>query len=73
MMKDPRIWGKDVQLFKPERFLGEQANNLPDVLSIPFGFGKRYVIDALNDHPTFLAAFSDFSVIRTLLTRFFLP
>jgi cytochrome P450 len=45
MMRDPRIWGEDAELFKPERFLPEynpKAGNLPDMGSLPFGFGIRY-------------------------------
>lgn len=44
MMRDPRIWGDDANIFKPERFLLEcnpRANELPDVESVPFGFGRR--------------------------------
>lgn len=44
MMKDPRTWGPDAQEFKPERFLKEDSNKLPDVLSLVFGFGKRYAV-----------------------------
>jgi cytochrome P450 len=43
MMKDPRVWGEDGHEFKPERFLSEDAKSFPDVLSLVFGFGKRYV------------------------------
>ncbi|CAG8726142.1 5593_t:CDS:2, partial [Acaulospora colombiana] len=45
MMRDPRIWGDDANDFKPERFLVEynpRASALPDVESVPFGFGRRY-------------------------------
>jgi len=44
MMRDPRIWGEDAELFRPERFLPEynpKAGNLPDMSSLPFGFGLR--------------------------------
>ncbi|CAG8585722.1 14517_t:CDS:2, partial [Acaulospora colombiana] len=41
---DPRIWGDDADVFRPERFLEESAKDLPDISMIPFGFGKRYVI-----------------------------
>jgi len=44
MMRDPRIWGEDAECFKPERFLPEynpNARNLPDMSSLPFGFGLR--------------------------------
>jgi hypothetical protein len=46
MMRDPRIWGDEADIFKPERFLPEynpRVNELPDVESLPFGFGRRYV------------------------------
>lgn len=41
MMIDPRLWGKDAKVFKPERFLDPHASSLPDVESIMFGFGRR--------------------------------
>lgn len=46
-MRDPRYWGDYGRLnqFLPERFLPEfnpQADQLPDVLSLAFGFGRRY-------------------------------
>jgi hypothetical protein len=47
MMRDPRIWGEDAEFFKPERFLPEynpKAGNLPDMGSLPFGFGLRYAL-----------------------------
>ena len=40
---DPKLWGEDVHLFKPERFAGgvaNAANNNP-VAFLPFGFGPR--------------------------------
>jgi cytochrome P450 len=45
MMRDRRIWGDDADVFKPERFLAEynpKVDELPDVESLPFGFGRRY-------------------------------
>lgn len=45
MLKDTRIWGEDSAVFNPERFLPEhnpRSHELPDMMSIPFGFGKRY-------------------------------
>jgi cytochrome P450 len=45
MLRDPRLWGNDANEFKPERFIAKdnaQAEQLPDVSSIPFGFGRRY-------------------------------
>jgi hypothetical protein len=49
VMRNPKYWGNYGKLdrFEPERFLPEcnpQANELPDVLSLAFGFGKRYVL-----------------------------
>ncbi|KAG8771684.1 hypothetical protein FRC15_003263 [Serendipita sp. 397] len=44
LLRDPRRWGEDAHEFKPERFLPEfnpDANELPNVESIVFGFGRR--------------------------------
>ncbi|KIM33263.1 hypothetical protein M408DRAFT_326044 [Serendipita vermifera MAFF 305830] len=41
MLVDPRHWGNDANVFKPERFLGPGASSLPDVESLTFGFGRR--------------------------------
>ncbi|CCA71481.1 hypothetical protein PIIN_05418 [Serendipita indica DSM 11827] len=44
VLRDPRIWGKDSEDFNPNRFLPEHnpsVDELPDVWSIPFGFGRR--------------------------------
>ncbi|KIM24701.1 hypothetical protein M408DRAFT_331670 [Serendipita vermifera MAFF 305830] len=41
MMRDPRIWGEDSVLFKPDRFLGPNSKDLPDPTTITFGFGRR--------------------------------
>ncbi|XP_059648720.1 cytochrome P450 CYP749A22-like [Cornus florida] len=40
---DPKIWGEDVHLFKPERFAGgvAKATNNTAVAFLPFGFGPR--------------------------------
>ncbi|CAK9142458.1 unnamed protein product [Ilex paraguariensis] len=40
---DPRIWGEDVHLFKPERFTGgvAKASNNTAAAFLPFGFGPR--------------------------------
>jgi hypothetical protein len=46
MLRDPRLWGEDANEFKPERFIAKynpHAEQLPDISSIPFGFGRRYV------------------------------
>lgn len=43
IMHDPRIWGSDVEEFKPERFMGDNAKTLPEPSSLSFGFGKRCV------------------------------
>lgn len=43
MLRDRRLWGPDADVFRPERFLGEEARGLPDITTIPFGFGKRHV------------------------------
>ncbi|KIM24678.1 hypothetical protein M408DRAFT_26799 [Serendipita vermifera MAFF 305830] len=45
-MRDPRIWGEDSQEFKPERFLDVDSDKLPDMGSVPFGFGRRRVSSA---------------------------
>ncbi|CCA71475.1 hypothetical protein PIIN_05414 [Serendipita indica DSM 11827] len=44
MLRDPRIWGVDSEQFNPQRFLREYNPNidkLPDMSSLPFGFGRR--------------------------------
>ncbi|KAG8851585.1 hypothetical protein FRB91_007652 [Serendipita sp. 411] len=44
MLRDPRVWGEDSEEFNPGRFLPEinpQAESLPDISNIPFGFGRR--------------------------------
>ena len=48
MMRDQRIWGATAEEFRPERFLSDDINSraseLPDAASIPFGFGRRFVL-----------------------------
>lgn len=43
---DPQIWGKDVHLFNPERFVGgvARASNNTAAAFLPFGFGPRTCI-----------------------------
>ena len=44
MLRDKSIWGEDADMFRPERFLPEFNPNyasLPDMSSLPFGFGLR--------------------------------
>ncbi|PVF92921.1 cytochrome P450 [Serendipita vermifera] len=44
ILRDPRIWGDDAATYNPNRFLPEfnpRAKELPDMLTIPFGFGRR--------------------------------
>ena len=43
---DPKIWGNDVHLFKPDRFEGgiaKATNNTPAAF-MPFGFGPRICV-----------------------------
>ncbi|CAG7852701.1 O-methylsterigmatocystin oxidoreductase Short=OMST oxidoreductase; AltName: Full=Aflatoxin B synthase; AltName: Full=Aflatoxin biosynthesis protein Q; AltName: Full=Cytochrome P450 64 [Serendipita indica DSM 11827] len=44
VLRDPRLWGEDSLDFNPNRFLAAHnpsVNELPDIWSIPFGFGRR--------------------------------
>jgi hypothetical protein len=43
MLNDPRIWGKDAHLFRPERFIETPASELPDMETLVYGFGRRLV------------------------------
>lgn len=42
MLTDAKVWG-DPEVFRPERFLGEEGQRLPNPLVLVFGFGMRYV------------------------------
>jgi cytochrome P450 len=37
---DSRIWG-DPEAFRPERFLAPDADRLPDLQAVIFGYGMR--------------------------------
>ncbi|CAG7852697.1 O-methylsterigmatocystin oxidoreductase Short=OMST oxidoreductase; AltName: Full=Aflatoxin B synthase; AltName: Full=Aflatoxin biosynthesis protein Q; AltName: Full=Cytochrome P450 64 [Serendipita indica DSM 11827] len=44
VLRDPRLWGKDSLDFNPNRFLASHnpsVDKLPDIWSVPFGFGRR--------------------------------
>jgi cytochrome P450 len=43
MLMDPKVWG-DPDTFRPERFLSNEAESLPNPLVVIFGFGMRYVV-----------------------------
>ncbi len=42
--RDPKVWGDDVEAFRPERFAPENAGNLPPNAWKPFGNGSRACI-----------------------------
>ncbi|KIM28307.1 hypothetical protein M408DRAFT_69816 [Serendipita vermifera MAFF 305830] len=54
MFNDPKVWG-DPEAFRPERFLTDEANSLPNPLVIIFGYGIRvcpgmYLADRMGFH-----------------------
>lgn len=54
MLNDPAIWG-DPTVFRPERFLSSGASQLPNPLTLMFGFGLRvcpgmYLADRVGFH-----------------------
>lgn len=42
--RDPKVWGDDVEAFRPERFAPENASDLPPNAWKPFGNGARACI-----------------------------
>ncbi|KIM28303.1 hypothetical protein M408DRAFT_23708 [Serendipita vermifera MAFF 305830] len=54
MFSDPNVWG-DPEAFRPERFLTDEANSLPNPLVLIFGYGMRvcpgmYLADRTGFH-----------------------
>lgn len=64
ILSDPKVWG-DPENFRPERFLTDEANDLPNPLSVVFGYGMRvcpgmYLADRTGFHiSTTVAALFD--------------
>jgi hypothetical protein len=46
MLNDPDVWG-DPDIFRPERFLEAGADDLPNPITLIFGYGTRHVLDLL--------------------------
>jgi cytochrome P450 len=40
MLTDPKVWG-DPEVFRPERFLEDEAMTRPNPLVLVFGYGMR--------------------------------
>jgi cytochrome P450 len=47
MLNDPNVW-EDPDVFKPERFLEAGACDLPNPMTLIFGYGMRHVLYILN-------------------------
>ncbi len=66
MLRDPRIWGDDGHVFRPERFLPDEKTGaiptLPNPEDVAFGFGRRYV-------RSFSSFFHPRSVFRSWIDR----
>jgi cytochrome P450 len=41
ILTDPDVWG-DPDVFRPARFLEAGADDLPNPMTLVFGYGKRY-------------------------------
>jgi hypothetical protein len=55
ILRDPELFGEDVDAYNPGRFLPEfnsRANELPDISSIPFGFGNRFDFKSISQNNT---------------------
>jgi hypothetical protein len=46
MLTDPNVWG-DPDMFRPERFLEAGASDLPNPMTLIFGYGMRHVLHLL--------------------------